>query len=154
MKKTVSALAFALTLTLAGAAFALPEFAKKLSDVANTPCDVRCSMCHVDDAGGGPVVQPFVNTLYDNLWDGSADGLKPAIDNMRASGADSDNDGVSDTDELEQGLDPNMAGASDLCGPAMGCGAHVEPRGNVDGWAGLAAALVGAVLLWRGRRSS
>ncbi len=99
-------------------------------------------------------MQPMLNTLYEHFWDGRGDGLKAALDSMKADGADSDNDGVGDVAELEQGRDPNLAGEGDLCGPAMGCGAHVEPSQDVDGWAGLLAGLMAVVLLWRARRGS
>ena len=61
---------------------------------------------------------------------------------------DSDGDGMTDTDELERGLDPNGQPPA-AAGPEYGCAVAAHSRGSAIAWAGPLAYW----LLRRSRRS-
>ncbi len=65
---------------------------------------------------------------------------------------DTDGDGMGDVEELRNNRDPNVAGKEINCGPQYGCGARVEPRGDLDGYALIAALGMAFGLIWLGRR--
>lgn len=134
---------------------ALPEYPDDLHDAVPTPCVPHCNVCHRDDnAGSGTVDRPFGLSMRQVGGLGGG-GVARAVERLRAANTDSDGDGVSDIDELEQGEDPNYAGNGDLCGPEVGCSAapkRTRQQGS-SGWSGLLApTLMLFVLLRRSRR--
>jgi hypothetical protein len=149
------AAALSVVTSVAGTASARPEMPSALQSQADMPCPVSCGICHIAPQGGGPRTA-FGRSLEDPGFIGTAtpESLATALGELRGFNVDSDGDGAPDVDELAAGTDPN--GPGELCGfafPEYGC-ARVEPRGRVDGVAGLAAALTvlgGALLARRGR---
>jgi hypothetical protein len=121
-------------------AFALPEYPEALQKAADSPCLPHCNVCHRDDnAGSGTVDRPFGKSIESvgRLGGGGTGQVKAAVKRLQEAGTDSDGDGVSDTDELAQGDDPNYAGDGDLCGPQVGCSASRRTVLGSEAWAGL-----------------
>ncbi|HLV22078.1 MAG TPA: hypothetical protein VKZ49_14390, partial [Polyangiaceae bacterium] len=82
----------------------------------------------------------------------SPDLVAPALASLAQAGTDSDTDGMSDIEELMADRHPAVAGDTPYCVLTYGCGARVEPRGELRVEAALAGALVAAGLFWAGRR--
>jgi hypothetical protein len=174
IKKSVLTLVISLLLGAPTAAWASPNYPDALLDVlqengSGPPCSAPCVTCHRDSNGGkGTVDRPFGLKFYSlaviakigpgQLSDGDA---KKLFRQMRDGAppqnipSDSDKDGISDFDELENDMNPNPprgstgaggasggggsagagGGAIDggkLCEIAYGCGARVEPQGEVS----------------------
>ena len=151
-------------------ALAHPSYPGSIQTFLNVPCDIsseahkRCTLCHATNVGGpGNLRIPGMGkNLEDNceLSGSNPDMLIPALQCAEANNQDTDGDLIPDIQELRDGTDPNVAGAS-VCGgaandpPKYGCFARVASRGPVDGVAGagaLATLLIGAALLRRRAR--
>lgn len=129
--------AVSLASTWAASAEASPEYPKALREALDAPCAPTCTVCHLTQNGGeGTALKPFAEEMIQGGLEGEDEGsISKAIEVLKLSEPDSDDDGIDDLGELAQGRDPNVAGAGDLCGPAYGCGARIEPDGRLDGWA-------------------
>jgi hypothetical protein len=150
MKKWI-VLAACGTFLWSGAAHAVPEFPEQLQKaIPELKCPPPCTLCHDTPAGGsGTANKPFgIATVEAQAFAG--DGLAGAITRME-DGTKVEN-GPKYLERLRLSSDPNSEAENvDICGPTYGCGARIEPRGNVDAFGALAAFGV-ALLLLRSRR--
>ena len=82
-----------------------------------------CTICHLNNQGEkGTVVKPFGIWMYDHGLRGDAtkEELGDLLDENEQKAVDSDGDGVGDIDEIRDGEDPSVAGAT-LEPPQYGC---------------------------------
>jgi hypothetical protein len=109
-------------------AVASPEYPGLIQDELDMPCAPGCTICHRDNNGGvGTVVQPFGEAMFSGgLRLRRPDLIVPILQTVAKDGVDSDQDGVSDVDELSRGDNPNESGAGLLCA-TYGCGAQIAP---------------------------
>src|SRR5688572_26556632 len=132
-------------LALTSLARATPQYPAALDAELLTDCPdplSRCLICHTTAAGGKTAFQPFALTLRDNGFyrPNDPNGLRATLRLLAlpANNPDSDDDGVTDLDELRQCRNPS-GGEFDSV-PEYGCdGARVAPPS--DRW-GMAAALL------------
>jgi len=122
-----------LLLILTGLARATPNFPDAVATWADLPCSPPCALCH---ASGGGARTPFALALKDRgLVPGDETSLYDALDQLDADGVDSDNDGMTDADELRAGIDPNP-GDLVLCEiptPMYGCFDQGRASGSLGG---------------------
>ena len=79
-----------------------------------TEVSVCCLLCHVDNTGGsGTAVRPFALTLQEYGVGTSSDAAQLHEVLAALGDEDSDDDGVSDVDELLAGADPNTPGGGE-----------------------------------------
>lgn len=112
-----------------------------------------CALCHTNGiTGSGTVNTPFGRAMRMQGLTGAGNtaALIAALDALDTAGTDSDNDGVSDVNELRAGTNPNVPNANpdggmggggggtgggaggggdlvEIPPPAFGCGAQVTP---------------------------
>lgn len=119
-----------------------------------------CTLCHRTDAGGfGTVTRPFGRTMMSQLGLTAANtaALRSALSGADAAKFDSDDDGVSDIDELRMGTDPNVGtsgveAAPEVPLPQTGCALRANP--SESPWSATAAlVVVVAGLALQSRRS-
>jgi hypothetical protein len=123
-----SALAGLAVWLLATAAGATSGFPAQIRYELSSPSVPNCNLCHATTAGGGPVTQAFGQAMVARgLRAGDSASLTTALQALEAEGTDSDGDGLGDTEELRQGLDPNFSGDAGSEPPAYGCGAQLAP---------------------------
>ena len=150
-----------LTLGISRSLRAEPEYPEVVQEATGLTCPAPCTLCHTREAGGLTYITPFGRRIWGlGIRPGRLETLTATIRCMREQNCesapgeafDTDGDGVSDIDELDQGRHPGRAGDIALCGASYGCGARVEHRGVLS-WRG-AALLGGSVLaaLWLIRR--
>ncbi len=145
-------LAFGATPAFASASFP-PTIQAELALASAPPC----TLCHRNDVGGiGTVVTPFGRTLMNRLGVAAANvgSLKAALAADKAQNLDSDGDGISDIDELQAGMDPNVGASGEVAGldvplPETGCA--FATRKSVGGAGAVMFVCLGLVLV--GRRS-
>jgi hypothetical protein len=138
-------------------AHAVPEFPREVQRDLALDYEPPCSLCHVkNNTGVGTARTPFALSMRD--YGLSADdraSLSAALSALAQDNIDSDGDGVSDTDELKAGKDPNSDADVSLKGqtvPAWGCA--VAPRtAAAHGGAWPSALALGAALLLSRRRA-
>lgn len=151
-----------LTLTFSLAAFlvsaqalATPSFpAEIVKDLAITcrppqpagpdPDAPDCTLCHSSSTGGKPPTQPFgISLVKFGLVPNDTASLQTALRAMDAAKTDSNNNGISDIDELKACKNPNPSN-----GIGYGCS-----TGTANGmlWVGLAA-FVGILATRRKKR--
>lgn len=122
-----------LIVLLASASFAMSNFPADIADDLGMPCTPTCDLCHSSSAGGGTPTTPFALAMMDRGMTSASSSLAAALDQMVADAVDSDDDGIIDTEELAQGMNPN--GDTDFCadgqvGPSFGCAsAGARPAG-------------------------
>lgn len=148
--------AFALSCAWACPALASPEYPGALREATGAPCAPLCTVCHLTMSGGtGTALKPFAEAMIDQGLEGEDEALvKAAVQGLKDSPADSDQDGVDDISEIADGRDPNASGEGDVCGPVYGCGARVAPAraaGSLDAEA-LALTLAALWVTLRRRR--
>lgn len=117
-------------------ALAKPNFPNQIKQHLGLASEPGCILCHGSDAGGGPVSQPFGQAmLAAGLTASGGDSLTGALDKLAADKTDSDGNGISDIDEIKQGLDPNP----DKPPIQYGCGGgRISPPVRL-GWSATAA---------------
>ena len=166
---------FALVVLEAGAASASATFPAVLRDYPEAgmqreggeSCTPSCEVCHSNPTGGfGTVTTPFGVSLFEaGLRAGDEDSLVDALDQLLMEETDSDEDGVSDIDEISNpspsseldpsgAWNPNEVGAKPaICEdiPRYGCGARLSPE-SASWPAGIFAGLTVGLLFWRRRR--
>jgi hypothetical protein len=156
MRKTLLfGIALIAVLALPDEARASATYPAALAAAANMPCVPPCTICHANNSGGiGTAIKPFATSMKGaGLMPKDDSLIPPALDNLKSQKIDSDGDGVIDVEELAAGDDPNTKGAGNICGgPTYGCGARIEPRGELDGGAAVLALATAAALLALGRR--
>jgi hypothetical protein len=134
-------------------AAATSSFPSDIKSELNAPSVLSCALCHATAAGGGPVTQPFGQSMMARgLRGGNTGSLATALQALEAEGTDSDGDGLGDVEELRMGLDPNFDGDAGSVPPQFGCGARVAPRAPDDWWSTVAGCLMALALVMRRRR--
>lgn len=161
-------------LLLPGVAFASPDFPSTVRTHLDMSCTPKCSICHLTDPGlGSNANQVFAQTILGQVGERSLspETLVEILDELAAAQTDSDEDGVSDIDELRGSSgegsgqagagssgatrDPSVVGAGDPCAGEVlyGCGAaQVAPAPAPRAWYGVAAVLGLFASLWFFRR--
>jgi hypothetical protein len=135
-------------------AAATSSFPSDIKSELNAPSVPSCALCHATAAGGGPVTQPFGQSMMARgLRGGNKSSLSTALQALEAEGTDSDGDGLGDVEELRMGLDPNFDGDAGSVPPQFGCGARVAPRAPNDWWSMVAGCLMAVALAMRRRRN-
>lgn len=137
-------------LGLTSLARATPQYPGAIDAELATSCPdplSRCLICHTTAAGGKTAFQPFALTLQANGFyrPNDPNGLRTTLRLLAlpANNPDSDEDGVTDLDELRQCRNPS-GGEFDSV-PEYGCdGARVAPP--TDRWGAAAALLLGVIL--------
>jgi hypothetical protein len=117
-----------------GSAFAKSQFPRAIERDLALSYAPSCALCHYDGATGpGTVRTPFgLSAIARGLSASNSNSIDAAIAQMVVDKVDSDGDGVSDTDELKAGTDPNTAAPVSAAEyPAGGCGA--SPRRTSTG---------------------
>ena len=135
-----------LIVLLASASFAMSNFPGDIADDLGMPCTPTCDLCHSSASGGGTPTTAFGMAMMDRGMTSSSSSLAGALDQMVADAVDSDDDGIIDTEELAQGMNPN--GDADYCvngqvGPSYGC---ASPGARPLGLAALSLGLLGLAL--------
>ena len=135
-----------------GAAAASQTYPAEVLEALGTKCPLPCTVCHTTPTGGIGQLTKFGENLklQGPLPPSSPDLVAPALASLAQ--ADTDGDGTNDIDELLDDQNPNIVGDAPYCVLTYGCGARVEPRGELRVEAALAGALVTAGLFWAGRR--
>jgi len=151
--KVAGAVAFVGVLLAPTRAWATSGFPSDIATDLNAPSVPSCALCHATAAGGGPVTQPFGQSMVARgLRAGNPGSLSTALQALEAEGTDSDGDGLGDIEELRMGLDPNFGGDAGSAAPEFGCGARVAPR-PPQHWFSTVAGLAMALVLLRRRRA-
>lgn len=91
-------------------AFGSPNYPAAIQTRLNLDAEPSCTICHETDVGGDRTIdKPFGLTLQQlgTTGDNDLTSLEQALAAIEAVGYDSDQDGVSDTDELKGGTNPN-----------------------------------------------
>jgi hypothetical protein len=133
---------------------AVPGFPREVQRDLALDYEPPCSLCHVkNNTGVGTARTPFALSMRD--YGLSADdraSLSIALTGLAQDNVDSDGDGVSDTNELKAGTDPNSDANVSLKGqtvPEWGC-AVAQRSAAADGGAWTTAlALIAALLVSR-----
>lgn len=111
-------------LLLAGLAQATPNFPDAVATWAESSCSPSCALCHVGAPGNGTANTDLALALKDRgLVPRDETKLFDALDQLEVDGVDSDDDGVTDAEELLAGDNPNPGGGA-LCEgpiPIYGC---------------------------------
>jgi hypothetical protein len=154
--------------TLLSAAVAVWLWAPTVHAISQFPGEIRahlglnylppCSLCHASASGGGPVVTAFgVAIQQRGLSTADLTSIDRALDRLAADQVDSNHNGVTDVQDLKNGIDPNDPGNLPLTGPTPEYGCAVAAARSMDilsmAWASVGAL---SLLLWsrRGRRDS
>jgi hypothetical protein len=116
------------------AARATPNFPAAIARDLQLSAPPACTICHATNEGGtGTVVKPFGKYLVSRgLAPFDESSLAGALAAARGEHHDTDGDGVSDIDALQQGLDPNGApsGGPQIEDPTFGCSVTGGGAGN------------------------
>jgi hypothetical protein len=143
-----------LVVLLPATARAVPEFPREIQRALALDYDPPCSLCHVkENTGTGTAETPFALSMREQgLIPDDGNALRSALTGLKQAAIDSDGDGVSDTDELIVGTDPNSVAPASLKNrvePQWGCSALPGSAHVGCIWCGLVAL---AFALHRGRR--
>jgi cytochrome c551/c552 len=145
-------------LSLSTAAAASPEYPEAMQTELGLTKAPGCELCHraaVEPVGAADTA--FGKSMVARGLLGAADtvSLAKALDGLKEGGVDSDGDGARDLDELSWGGDPNHADVPEGGNEApvtYGCSwAKGEREG---GWGGVVVAVLGALVVRRGRGRS
>jgi hypothetical protein len=154
-------LAWLLTLSISRSLRAEPEYPEVVQEATGLTCPAPCTLCHTREAGGLTYITPFGRRIWGlGIRPGRLETLAATIRCMRERNCesapgevfDTDADGVSDIDELDQGRHPGRAGDVALCGASYGCGARVENRGTLSWHAAVLFGSGALAALWLTRR--
>ena len=139
---TAARFALAAVLSAASAA-ASPSYPGLLQTDLGLEQPPPCTVCHASDSGGtGTATKPFGEAMQGFGLRGATPGsLEPAIKASENAHWDSDGDGVTDIDELQDGTDPNdgpgrtTASAVVIPQPENGCSLqkHRPAKGDAHG---------------------
>jgi hypothetical protein len=130
---------------------AKPEFPGdiKVDLTPNLSYQVPCSVCHIKgNTGSSTAIMPFALSLRARGMTGQTTSLKTALTQLETDGVDSDGDGTTDVQELQDGTDPNSSANASINGDTesgYGCGGTAPHGGANRGPA--AASVVGISLL-------
>lgn len=134
---------------------ASPAFPDEIARVLDMPCVPECVLCHTTNLGGyGTALTPFAAAMVstppvgEKLQAMQTETVALALGDLDTLKVDSDTDGISDTDELKQGTNPNGDSVRLCSDIGYGC-ARVAPQGNPYP---LASAALLFAFAWRARR--
>lgn len=158
LAKLLSSLAISSSaLFVSNSALASDVFPGAVRDTLEMPCLPSCLLCHTVNPGmSGLTDQPFTLAMTGNAGLPNPGETAWVERGLAALGAtDSDEDGMSDLDELKAGRDPNVKGAGDICAPDVhyGCGAASVATPASGGWSGAAWFVLGGLVLAAGARA-
>ncbi|HUM10112.1 MAG TPA: thrombospondin type 3 repeat-containing protein [Myxococcaceae bacterium] len=127
-------LLLAVTVVAPLAAQATPNFPAAIARDLKLSAPPACTICHATNEGGsGTVVKPFGKYLVSRgLAPFDESSLAGSLAAAQGEHHDTDGDGISDIEALQQGLDPNGAPSSgpQLEDPTFGCSATRGGAGN------------------------
>jgi hypothetical protein len=141
-----------------------PELARVISKKypSAVQCVPACTACHLTTVGGPGMMNKFGLSLEKyGLLPGNPGLIENAFNKLADANPDSDGDGKTDTDEIQNGNSPSLAfpdGEGQFCPDIKyGCGAHIAaaPAPAVDRLGLLSAGCVvlGFAALRRRRRA-
>jgi hypothetical protein len=138
MRTLLPVLAIATALGLiATPARAVAEFPGEIRSHLGLDYMPPCSICHATASGGGPMAKPFGIAMQQRgLMAGDLGSLDRALDQMQTDKVDSNGNGVTDIQDLRNGVDPNDPGNLSLTGPTpqYGCRVAVPGRAPEHSW--------------------
>lgn len=143
----------AFSTTYARMTSASPIYPGIVAETVNAKASPPCTTCHVTPTGGlGTATKPFAAYLRSRgLVADDETSLRTALAAAAGEAHDSDDDGVSDIDELRAGTDPNSA-AADLPPPQYGCGNMSGRNTSSASLAVLIGSVFGGLVARRRRR--
>ncbi len=130
LAKLLSSLALSSSaLFVSNSALASDVFPGAVRDNLEMPCLPSCLLCHTVNPGISLTAkQPFAGSMITAAnrplpSQGEVEWVQAGLAGLGTT--DTDEDGMSDLDELKAGRDPNVKGAGDICAPDVhyGCGA-------------------------------
>ena len=153
--RAILILAAGLLLALPRVAYADPTYPAEIQAHLGLTYTPPCTLCHATSSGGiGTVKKPFGEAMLAAGLTTDIATLDPALDALAAAGTDTDGAGISDIQQLKEGIDPNT-GASNVETEHFGCGLHIaQRRSNGLGQSLVAASLVLLVLSRRARSNA
>lgn len=157
-------LAFAALTAAAAQSLASEEFPEAVQKALELPCTPACTLCHNTPKGGPEDTNLFGAAVVgariklanaDDIprvltcLEGLSDGMDPNCGLTEP--ADVNGNGKADVADIREDMIEPVSG-NKLCGATYGCGARVEPKGNLDGLAWLIGASSALMLFWAARR--
>ncbi len=151
----IALVGFAAITTAETSAEASPEYPSIIAEAVGASSPPPCTVCHDSPSGGfGTATKLLAKYLESRGLSASDEGsLRTALAAAKGEKSDSDKDGVSDTDELKAGSDPNAAGSSGPPPAEYGCGNVSGARPANVSFAMVAAAAAAFVCRRRRLRS-
>lgn len=151
-----------LAITVSASVGAEPDYPEVVQEATGLTCPAPCTLCHTRESGGLTYITPFGRRIWTlGIRPSHPETVATTLRCMRERNCpsapgevfDTDGDGVSDVDELDQGRHPGRAGDIAVCGASYGCGARVAPRETLSrrGAALLGSSVLGALWLMRRR---
>ena len=135
-------------------AHAEPTYPAEIQNHLQLSYQPPCTLCHSTLQGGGLPTTAFGKEMMHDGLTANFSTLDAALDKIKADNWDSNGDGVSDIQSLQEGIDPSTGGVARSDAPTMkyGCGARIA-TGTVGSNAAvtLTLALLGMVLMSRRR---
>lgn len=138
------------TVLHAPVATALPEIPGDMRELMGLECTPTCLLCHTEETGGADNMNDYGLFMAEKGVEGPAGFQAMFGPDGIAFETDTDEDMVSDGDEIIANTDPRSTADTGICSDASyGCGAQVAPGGTpfVSGWGLLAALAVAAACL-------
>jgi hypothetical protein len=134
-------------------AHAMPTYPAEIQNHLQLGYTPQCTLCHSTPQGGGIPTTAFGKEMVRDGLTTNSSTLDPALDKMKADNWDSNGDGMTDIQALQDGIDPSTGVArSDAPTMKYGCGARIATstvRSNAA--VTLTLALLGMVLMSRRR---
>ena len=150
-------LAVAIVITGPRGAAAKEEFPGRIAADLGAPEAPPCGLCHQNGkTGGDTLVTPFAWAMRARGLTGEG-SLDQALARVQADRVDSDGDGITDTDEIIAGTDPNSAASSPSTpgspgDPQLGCAVGGDDKEGARAPGAAGAALLALLAVFRALR--